>query len=106
MRGKIQGAFAKTADFRNEEGLKIGAFIAPSLEAALRKDLAPVVKQGLTKNVDLPKVRQISSKEIENMKQQDGSEFNPGLSEEPAVKQSIFSPNISERKTKYSKRSK
>ena len=106
MRGKIQGAFAKTADFRNEEGLKIGAFIAPSLEAAFRKDLAPVVKQGLTKNVDLPKVRQISSKEIENMKQQDGSEFNPGLSEEPAVKQSIFSPNISERKTKYSKRSK
>ena len=102
MRGKIQGAFAKTAEFRNEEGLKIGAFIAPSLEAAFRKDLAPVVKQGLTKNVDLPKVRTISKAEIDA--NNNGTE---PLGEEEMYetpKQSVFSPNINERKTKYTKR--
>ena len=102
MRGKIQGAFAKTAEFRNEEGLKIGAFIAPSLEAAFRKDLAPVVKQGLTKNVDLPKVRTISKAEIDANNNGTKPLGEEEMYETP--KQSVFSPNINERKTKYTKR--
>ena len=62
---KIAKTFSKTADFRNEEGLKIGAFISPSLEAAFKKDLRPVIKGGFTKKIELPKVRTISQSDID-----------------------------------------
>ena len=62
---KIAKTFSKTADFRNEEGLKIGAFISPSLEAAFKKDLRPVIKGGFTKKIELPKVRTISQADID-----------------------------------------
>lgn len=88
---KIAKTFAKTANFRNEEGLKIGAFIAPSLEAAFNQDLRPVIKKGFTQKVELPQVKRISQQDIDN--------HNAGLqplgeleSDEP--KKTVFSPNI------------
>ena len=64
VQDKIAKTFAKTSEFTNEEGLKIGAFIAPSLEAAFKQDLRPVVKKGFTQKVELPKVKQISQQDV------------------------------------------
>jgi len=65
VQDKIAKTFAKTSEFTNEEGLKIGAFIAPSLEAAFKQDLRPVVKKGFTQKVELPKVKQISQQDVD-----------------------------------------
>ena len=62
---KIADTFSKTSEFKNEEGLNIGAFIAPSLESAFKQDLRPVVKGGFIKKVVLPKVKTITKREID-----------------------------------------
>ena len=85
MAEKIAGAFAKTSEFRNEEGLKIGAFISPSLEAAFKQDLRPVIKGGYTSKVSLPKVRTISKAEI------DAQQMQETPIEE---KESLFAPTV------------
>ena len=85
MADKIAGAFAKTSEFRNEEGLKIGAFISPSLEAAFKQDLRPVIKGGYTSKVSLPKVRTISKAEI------DAQQMQEAPIEE---KESLFAPTV------------
>ena len=85
MAEKIAGAFAKTSEFRNEEGLKIGAFISPSLEAAFKQDLRPVIKGGYTSKVSLPKVRTISKAEI------DAQQMQEAPIEE---KESLFAPTV------------
>lgn len=82
---KIAKTFSKTGDFRNEEGLKIGAFISPSLESAFKQDLRPVVKGGFTKKIELPKVRTISQADIDR-----GSVAETEVEEE---KVNVFSPN-------------
>jgi hypothetical protein len=90
MRAKIQKAFEKTSTFANAEGLKVGAFIAPSLEAAFLQDLKPVIRTGYTGNIELPKVRTISPADV--------ARHNSGeapLGEvELETKQTIYTPNI------------
>ena len=62
---KIANAFEKTKDFRNLDGMQVGAFIAPSLEAAFKKDLRPVTKTGFFNKIELPKVRTISQADVD-----------------------------------------
>ena len=62
---KIANAMAKSKDFRNLDGMKVGAFIAPSLEAAFKKDLRPVQKLGFLNKIELPKVRTITQADID-----------------------------------------
>ena len=81
---KIAKTFSKTGDFRNEEGLKIGAVISPSLEAAFKQDLRPVVNGGFTKKIELPKVRTITQADIDR-----GSVAETEVEEE---KETVFSP--------------
>jgi len=83
MNDKISKAFEKTNNFKNDEGLNIGAFIAPSLEAAFLQDLRPIRKNFLKGGIALPKVKTISSAEINQMKAD-------GLAEDP--KSNIFQP--------------
>jgi hypothetical protein len=64
-RGKIQRVYDTLGEIRNEEGLKVGAFIAPAVESAFNKDLRPVVKDGFTKGLDTPKVRTLSQADID-----------------------------------------
>ena len=64
-RGKIQRVYDTLGEIRNEEGLKVGAFIAPAVESAFSKDLRPVVKDGFTKGLDTPKVRTLSQADID-----------------------------------------
>lgn len=83
-REKIQKIYDSIGEVRNEEGLKVGAFLAPSIESAFNKDLRPVTKAGFTKGLDTPKVRTISSAEI------DAARAAGEIEEEP--KQTMFTP--------------
>ena len=79
------------SEVKNEEGLKVGGFIAPSIEAAFRNDLRPVQKNFLV-GIELPKVKTISQADI--------ARVNAGgeLEEEP--KQNVFSPVYESKKKK------
>lgn len=89
---KISKTFAKTSEFTNEEGLKIGAFIAPSLEAAFKKDLRPVTKRGFLNKTELPKVRTVSQAEIDAHNSGQKPLGETEIEEQP--KQTIYTPNI------------
>ena len=64
-RSKIQKVYDTLGDIRNEEGLKVGGFLAPAIEQAFNKDLRPAIKGGFTKGLTQPKVKMISQKDIE-----------------------------------------
>ena len=83
-RDKIQKVYDSIGEVRNEEGLKVGAFLAPAIESAFNKDLRPAVKLGFTKGLDTPKVKTISSAEI------DAARAAGEIEEEP--KQTVFTP--------------
>ena len=88
-RGKIQKAFDSMGEIRNEEGLKVGGFLAPAIESAFIKDLRPVTRKGFTKGLDQPKVRVISQKDIDR--------HNSGeapLGEAEPAKETVYSPPV------------
>ena len=64
-RSKIQKVYDTLGDIRNEEGLKVGGFLAPAIEQAFNKDLRPAVKGGFTKGLEQPKVRVLTQKDID-----------------------------------------
>ena len=84
-RTKIQKVYDTLGDIRNEEGLKVGGFLAPSIEQAFNKDLRPAIKGGFTKGLSQPKVRVISQSDIDAH-----SSGQSPLGEEE--KQNVFSP--------------
>lgn len=88
-REKIQKTYDKLGEIRNEEGLKVGGFLAPAIEAAFMKDLRPVTKQGFTKGLDQPKVRVISQADIDAHNSGDRP-----LGEAEPSKETVFTPNI------------
>ena len=83
---KIQKVYNTLGDIRNEEGLKVGGFLAPSIESAFNKDLRPVTKVGFTKGLDQPKVKVISQRDIDRNEM--GS---PNLGEAEPAKETVFS---------------
>ncbi|MDA7492376.1 hypothetical protein N8445_00255 [bacterium] len=88
-RGKIQKAFDAMGDVRNEEGLKVGAFISPAVESAFNKDLRPAIRSGFTKGLDQPKVKVISQRDIDR--------HNTGaapLGEAEPTKETVYSPPV------------
>ena len=85
-REKIQKVYNDLGDITNEEGLKVGAFIAPSIEAAFNKDLRPAVKKGFTSGLDTPKVKTISQADV------DRGYIQREAPEEP--KSTVFTPNF------------
>ena len=85
-REKIQKAYDALGEITNEEGLKVGAFIAPSIENAFRKDMRHIIKGQFTSGLELPKVRQISQADIDR-----------GYVQQEAPKQSVFTP-VNEKK--------
>jgi len=88
-REKIQKVYNTLGDIRNEEGLKVGGFLAPSIESAFNKDLRPVTKKGFTKGLDTPKVRVISQADIDAH----NSGERPLAETEPA-KETVYSPPV------------
>lgn len=91
-RQKIQKIYSGLGEIRNDEGLKVGAFLAPSIETAFNRDLSPVIKQGFTKGLETPKIRTISQSDIDRVNA--GGE----LEEEP--KQTVFTPVQESKKRK------
>ena len=85
-REKIQKAYNALGEITNEEGLKVGAFIAPSIENAFRKDMRHIIKGQFTHGLELPKVRQISQADVDR-----------GYVQQEAPKQSVFTP-VNEKK--------
>ena len=91
MSDKIANAFAKTGDFENEEGLKIGGFIAPSLESAFKQDLSKVIKKGTFFNkIELPKLRTITQADVDAHNSGD----RPLGEEEIEEKNTVYTPNF------------
>ena len=85
-REKIQKVYNALGDITNEEGLKVGAFIAPSIESAFNKDLRPAVKKGFTSGLETPKVKTISQADVDR-----------GYVQQEAPKDTVFSP-VNEKK--------
>ena len=97
-RQKIQKIYDDLAELRNEEGLKVGGFLAPSIEAAFLKDLRPVTKLGFTNGLQQPKVRAISQADIDA---HNSGERPLGETDMEAPKQTVFTPVMeSKRKSK------
>jgi hypothetical protein len=85
-RAKIQKIYNDLGEIKNEEGLKVGAFIAPSIEAAFNKDLRPAVKKGFTSGLETPKVKTISRTDVDR-----------GYIQQEAPKDTVFTP-VNEKK--------
>jgi hypothetical protein len=88
-RGKIQKAFDAMGDVRNEEGLKVGAFISPAVESAFNKDLRPAIRSGFTKGLEQPKVKVISQRDIDRQ-----SVGVPNIREAEPTKETVFTPPV------------
>ena len=87
-RTKIQKVYHTLGDIRNEEGLKVGGFLAPSIELAFNKDLRPVTKSGFTKGLDTPKVKVLSKREMDR---HDVGVPNIGTEMDEEEKQTVYS---------------
>ena len=84
-RTKIQKIYDTLGEIRNEEGLKVGGFLAPAVEQAFNRDLRPVIKMGFTKGLDQPQVKKLAS---------------PGMAQETeAPKETVFTPVQENKKT-------
>jgi len=93
MSDKIAKVFEKTANFENEEGLKIGGFIAPGLESAFGQDLSKVIKKGsFFSKINLPKVRTITQADVDAHNSGERPLGETDIIEEP--KSTIFTPNF------------
>ena len=60
-REKIQKVYDKLGEIRNDEGLKVGGFLAPAIESAFKKDLRPVMKNNFTGGLNLPNIKPVRS---------------------------------------------
>ena len=100
-RSKIQKIYDTLGEIRNEEGLKVGGFLAPAVEQAFNRDLRPVIKVGFTKGLDTPKVKTISNADFAAARERgEIDEFT-----EEAPKKSVFTP-VYESKNKRTPNSK
>ena len=87
-RSKIQKIYNDLGEIKNEEGLKVGAFIAPSIENAFKRDLRPITKQQFHGGLEMPKVKRISQDDIDR-----------GYVQQEAPKQTVYTP-VQENKKK------
>ena len=85
-RSKIQKIYNDLGEIRNEEGLKVGAFIAPSIENAFKRDLRPIIKQQFHGGLDMPKVKRISQTDVDR-----------GYTQMESPKETVFTP-VNEKK--------
>lgn len=86
-RDKIQKIYDGMENIENEEGLKIGVFIGPSIEAAFRQDLRPVTKKGYTSDLSIPKAKRLDPNLVAQARAQGDIE------EIGDAKHTVFSPN-------------
>ena len=85
-RDKIQKIYDGMENIENDEGLKIGVFIGPSIEAAFRQDLRPVTKKGFTSDLSIPKAKRLDPNLVAQAAQGDIEEIGD-------AKHTVFTPN-------------
>ena len=85
-RAKIQKVYNDLGEVRNEEGLKVGAFITPSIENAFKRDLKPIIKNQFHGGLEMPQVKRISQADVDR-----------GYVQQEAPKQTVYSP-VNEKK--------
>ena len=90
-REKIQKVYDALGNVTNDEGLKVGAFITPSIENAFKRDLKHIIKNQFTGGLNMPQVRRISQDDI-----------NRGTVQQEAPKDTVFSP-VNEKTNKNEK---
>ena len=88
-RQKIQKIYDDLGEVRNEEGLKVGAFITPAIENAFKRDLRPITKQQFHGGLEMPKVKRISESDPVMRK--------PDVTQMEAPKETVFTP-VNEKK--------
>jgi hypothetical protein len=89
VREKIQKVYDDMGNIENEEGLKIGQFIGPAIESAFMQDLRPVTKKGFTKDLQLPKAKQIDPEMLAQARA--AGEVDEAPEE---LKTTVFTPNF------------
>ena len=87
-RQKIQKIYDDLGEVRNEEGLKVGAFITPAIENAFKKDLRPITKAQFHGGLKMPQIKRISQADVDR-----------GYVQQEAPKQTVYSP-VNEKKNK------
>ena len=87
-RAKIQKIYDDLGEVKNEEGLKVGAFITPSIENAFKKDLRPITKAQFHGGLKMAQVKRISQADVDR-----------GYVQQEAPKQTVYSP-VNEKKNK------
>ena len=90
-RQKIQKIYDDLGEVRNEEGLKVGAFITPAIENAFKKDLRPITKAQFHGGLKMPQIKRISQADVDR-----------GYVQQEAPKQTVYSP-VNEKKNKNEK---
>ena len=91
---KLQKIFDSIGNVTNEEGLKVGGFIAPAIESAFKRDIQPVVKKGFMNSVQIPTIKAISQADIDAH----NSGASPLGEEEMEEKQTMFTPVMESKK--------
>ena len=89
VRDKIQKVYNDMDSIENDEGLKIGPFIGPSIESAFLQDLRPVTKKGFTKDLQLPKTQRIDPEMLAQARSAGEVDETP-----EGPKETVFTPNF------------
>ena len=85
QKDRLEGVFKKVGEIQNEEGFKVGGFLAPAIESAFVKDSRHLGGNRFMKGVEIPKVKVAK---FNNLRQEEAP-----LEAETAPKETIFGIN-------------
>ena len=82
---RLQGVFKKVGEIQNEEGFKVGGFLAPAIESAFVKDSRHLGGNRFMKGVQIP---QVKVAKFDNLRQEEAP-----VEAEAAPKETVFGIN-------------
>ena len=82
---RLQGVFKKVGEIQNEEGFKVGGFLAPAIESAFVKDSRHLGGNRFMKGVEIP---QVKVAKFDNLRQEEAP-----VEAEAAPKETVFGIN-------------
>ena len=85
QKDRLEGVFKKVGEIQNEEGFKVGGFLAPAIESAFVKDSRHLGGSRFMKGVEIPKVKVAK---FNNLRQEEAP-----IEAEAAPKETIFGIN-------------
>ena len=85
QKDRLEGVFKKVGEIQNEEGFKVGGFLAPAIESAFVKDSRHLGGNRFMKGVEIP---QVKVAKFDNLRQEEAP-----IEAEAAPKETIFGIN-------------